>query len=107
VVGCSDRKTFLSDTLPESNQACRCRLSGFGCIIIPFADLCVHLFEDKGLFPSTIKGYRSSITRTLAISGGTDFSNNEFLSLLIRHFDLESLDLDALFLLSAERVDSL
>ena len=49
----------------------------------------VHLFEDKGLFPSTIKGYRSSITRTLAISGGTDFSNSEFLSLLIRHFDLE------------------
>ena len=53
------------------------------------ADLFVHLFKDKGLFPSTIKGYRSSVTRTLAISGGTDFSNNEFLSLLIRHFDLQ------------------
>ena len=49
----------------------------------------MHLFEDKGLFPSTIKGYRSSITRTLTISGGTDFSNNDFLSLLIRNFDLE------------------
>jgi hypothetical protein len=58
-------------------------------ILIPIlADLFVHLFEDKGLFPSTIKGYRSSVTRTLAISGGTDFSSNEFLSLLIRHFDL-------------------
>ena len=49
----------------------------------------VHLFEDKGLLPSTIKGYRSSITRTLTISGETDFSNNEFLSLLIRNVDLE------------------
>jgi hypothetical protein len=36
-----------------------------------------------------IKGYRSSITCTLTISGGTDFSNNDFLSLLIRNFDLE------------------
>ena len=53
------------------------------------ADFFVHLFEDKGLLPSTIKGYRSSITRTLTISGGTDLSNNEFLSLLIRNFDLE------------------
>jgi hypothetical protein len=49
----------------------------------------VHLFEDNGLLPSTIKGYRSNITRTLTISGGTDFSNNDFLSLLNRHFDLE------------------
>ena len=46
----------------------------------------MHLFEDRGLLPFTIKG---SITRTLTISGGTDFSNNEFLSLLIRNFDLE------------------
>jgi hypothetical protein len=38
---------------------------------------------------TTINGYRSSITRTLAISGGTDFSNNEFFSLLIRNVDLE------------------
>ena len=53
------------------------------------ADLFVYLFEDKDLFPSTINGYRSSITRTLAISGGTDFSNNEFLSLLIRNVELE------------------
>ena len=53
------------------------------------ADFFVHLFEDKGLLPSTIKGYRSSITRTLTISGGTDLSNNEFLSLLIRNFDLK------------------
>ena len=28
------------------------------------ANFFVHLFEDKGLLPSTIKGYRSSITRT-------------------------------------------
>jgi hypothetical protein len=53
------------------------------------ADVFVHLVEDKGILPSTIKGYRSSITRTLTISGGTDFSNNEFSSLLIRNFDLE------------------
>jgi hypothetical protein len=46
-------------------------------------------FCRKGLLPSTIKGYRSSITRTLTISGGTNFSNNDFLSLLIRNFDLE------------------
>ena len=37
VVGCSDRKTFLSDSLPESNHACRCRFSGFGCSILPFS----------------------------------------------------------------------
>jgi hypothetical protein len=55
------------------------------------ADFVVHLFEDKGLLPSTIKGYISSITRTLTISGGTDFSNNHFLSLLINW--LESLTL--------------
>jgi hypothetical protein len=53
------------------------------------ADFFAHLFEDKGLLPSTIKGYRSSITRTLTIPCGTDFSNNDFLSLLIRNFDLE------------------
>ena len=33
------------------------------------ADFFAHLFEDKGLLPSTIKGYRSSITRTLTMSG--------------------------------------
>jgi hypothetical protein len=87
-------ETFLSDSFPESNHACRCRFSGFGCVydtkwsifvnccvgqeidlikvsVQQLADFVVHLLEDKGLLPSTIKGYISSITRTLTISGGT------------------------------------
>jgi hypothetical protein len=56
------------------------------------ADVFVHLVEDKGILPSTIKGYRSSITRTLTISGGTDFSNNEFSSLLIRNLTLRDIN---------------
>jgi hypothetical protein len=62
------------------------------------ADLFVYLFEDKDLFLSTINGYRSSITRTLAIS---TFRR------VTKRADVGSLNLDALFFLSAERVDSL
>lgn len=53
------------------------------------ADFLVFLFEVKELSPSTIKGYKSAISRTISISGGPDFSNNEHLSLLARNFDLE------------------
>ena len=103
----SDRKAFLSEqpttslTLSESLQRLSTIQSGQFSLIgvldgklillksVQLADVFVHLVEDKAFLPSTIKGYRSSITRTLTISGGTDFSNNEFLSLLIRNFDLE------------------
>jgi hypothetical protein len=42
------------------------------------ADFLVFLFEVKGLAPSTVKGYRSAISRTIHISGGEDFGNNQF-----------------------------
>ncbi|CAG2244243.1 unnamed protein product [Mytilus edulis] len=48
------------------------------------ADFFLHLFEEKGYSPSTIKGYRSAIARTISLSGGSDFGDNEFLSLLIK-----------------------
>ena len=40
----------------------------------------------KGLSPSTVKGYRSAISRTIHISGGEDFGNNQFISLLVGNF---------------------
>ncbi|VDI72623.1 Hypothetical predicted protein [Mytilus galloprovincialis] len=49
------------------------------------ADFFLHLFEEKGYSPSTIKGYRSAIARTISLSGGSDFGDNEFLSLLIKN----------------------
>ena len=53
------------------------------------ADFLVFLFEEKKFTPSTIKGYRSAIARTIHLSGGPDFGKNEFLSLLIKNFCLE------------------
>ena len=53
------------------------------------ADFLVFLFQVKGLAPSTVKGYRSAISRTIHISGGEDFGNNQFISLLVRNFSLE------------------
>ena len=53
------------------------------------ANFLVFLFEVKGLAPSTVKGYRSAISRTIHISGGEDFGNNQFISLLVRNFSLE------------------
>ncbi|VDI47075.1 Hypothetical predicted protein [Mytilus galloprovincialis] len=53
------------------------------------ADFLIHLFEEKGLSPSTIKGYRSAISRTILLSGGPDFGNDEFISLLVKNFTLE------------------
>jgi hypothetical protein len=46
-------------------------------------DFLVFLFEVKGLAPSTVKGYRSAISRTIHIFGGEDFGNNQFISLLV------------------------
>ncbi|XP_071176215.1 serine-rich adhesin for platelets-like [Mytilus edulis] len=51
-------------------------------------DFFLHLFEEKGYSPSSIKGYRSAIARTISLSGGSDFGDNEFLSLLIKTFAL-------------------
>jgi hypothetical protein len=45
------------------------------------ADFLIFLFEEKGLSPSTIKGYCSAISRTI-YSGGPDFGSDEFISLL-------------------------
>jgi hypothetical protein len=55
------------------------------------ADFLVYLFEIKRLVPSTIKGYRSAIGRTISILGGPDFGQNEYISLLVRNFSLEIL----------------
>jgi hypothetical protein len=46
----------------------------------------LDLFEDKGYTPSTIKGYRSAIARTIHLSGGPDFGSDEFLSLVFKIF---------------------
>ena len=53
------------------------------------ADFLVYLFEIKQLVPSTIKGYRSAIGRTISLLGGPDFGQNEYISLLVRSFSLE------------------
>ena len=52
-------------------------------------DTCINLFEIKQLVTSTIKGYRSSIGRTISLLGGPDFGQNEYISLLVRSFSLE------------------
>jgi hypothetical protein len=52
------------------------------------ADFLVYLFEIKQLVPSTIKGYRSAIGRTIALLGGPDFGQDEYISLLVRSFSL-------------------
>ncbi|CAG2218948.1 unnamed protein product [Mytilus edulis] len=54
-----------------------------------FPDLLHLSCAQKGLSPSTIKGYRSAISRTIQLSGGPDFGNNEFISLLVKNFTLE------------------
>lgn len=61
----------------------------FQVTVQQLADFLVFLFESKGLCPSTIKGYRSAISRTIHISGGPDFGINEHISLLVRSFSLE------------------
>ena len=53
------------------------------------ADFLVYLFEIKRLVPSTIKGYRSAIGRTISLLVGPDFGQNEYISLLVRSFSLE------------------
>ena len=53
------------------------------------ADFFVYLFEIKQLVPSTIKGNRSVIGRTISLLGGPDFGQNEYISLLVRSFSLE------------------
>jgi hypothetical protein len=40
------------------------------------ADFLVYLFEIKQLVPSTIKGYRSAIGRTISLLGEPDFGQN-------------------------------
>jgi hypothetical protein len=39
----------------------------------------------KGFSSSTIKGYCSALSRTISLSGGYDFENNHYLSLLIKN----------------------
>jgi hypothetical protein len=53
------------------------------------ADFLVYLFEIKQLVPSTIKGYRPAIGRTISLLVGPDFGQNEYISLLVRSFSLE------------------
>ena len=53
------------------------------------ADFLIFLFEEKGLSPSTIKGYCSAISRTIHLSGGPHFGSDEFISLLVKNFSFE------------------
>ena len=53
------------------------------------AEFLVYLFEDKDFSPFTFKGYRSALSRTIALSGGPDYGKNEFLSLMVKNFCLE------------------
>ena len=53
------------------------------------AEFFMYLFEDKGYTPSTIKGYRSAIARTIHLSSGPDFGSDEFLSLMFKNFCIE------------------
>jgi hypothetical protein len=53
------------------------------------AEFFLYLFEDKGYTPSTIKGYRSTIARTIHLSVGPDFGSDEFLSLMFKNFCIE------------------
>ena len=53
------------------------------------ADFLIFLFEEKRLSPSTIKGYRSAISRTIHLSEGPDLGSDEFISLLVKNFSLE------------------
>ena len=53
------------------------------------ADFFTHLFDDKKLSVSTIKGYRSCIANTLAFSrSGSKIGSDPILSELIRSFEL-------------------
>ena len=72
-----------------SNWCSEREIDPFQITVQHLADFLVFLFEVKGLSPSTIKGYRSAISRTLVLSGGPDFGSNEFISLLVRNFSLE------------------
>jgi hypothetical protein len=54
------------------------------------ADFLVYLFEIKQLLPSTIKAYRSATGRTISLLDGPDFRQNEYISLLVRSFSLET-----------------
>ena len=50
------------------------------------ADFLLHLFKDKSLQPSTIKGYRSAISDTLS-HFGRNIGHDKYLSSLIQSFD--------------------
>jgi hypothetical protein len=51
-------------------------------LILSVSEFFLYLFDDKGYTPSTIKGYRSAIARTIHLSGGPDFGSDEFLLLM-------------------------
>jgi hypothetical protein len=53
------------------------------------ADFLIFLFEEKRSSPSTIKGYRSTISRTSHLSGSPYFGSDEFISLLVKNVSLE------------------
>jgi hypothetical protein len=61
------------------------------------AEFFLYLFEDKGYAPSTIKGYRSAIARTIHLSGGPDFGSDEFLSLMFKNCVLNVRNRDILY----------
>ncbi|CAG2205223.1 unnamed protein product [Mytilus edulis] len=77
-------QNLLADALSRS----RVPIDPITVTVQQLADFFLHLFEEKGYSPSTIKGYRSAIARTISLSGGSDFGDNEFLSLLIKNFCL-------------------
>jgi len=53
------------------------------------ADFLQHLFKDKHLKPSTIKGYRSALGKVLIYCSNTDITNSSVLSDLIGSFEHE------------------
>jgi hypothetical protein len=80
---------FMHDPCRLSDRLRDVRGCSFRKAFQQLADFLVYLFEIKRLVPSTIKGYRSAIGRTISLLGGPDFGQNEYISLLVRSFSLE------------------
>jgi hypothetical protein len=47
------------------------------------------LIGQNNLEEGSIKGYRSAIGMTISLLGGSEFGQNEYISLLVRSFSLE------------------
>lgn len=61
------------------------------------AEFFIHLFEERGLAPITIKGYRSAIARVYRMTGRFDPGKDQYLSFLMDNFSLERPRVQCLF----------